>query len=71
MTDHPLVPSNIRQYMQQHSIEENLNKALNVVLAELPQDPLSTMAVKLLESNVSPPVVDRLVARETYICELS
>ena len=45
MVDHPLVSHDIRAYMEKHQIEAGLNKALNRVLGELPQDPFSTMAV--------------------------
>jgi len=70
MTDHPLIPSEIRAYMDQHQLEANLNKALNTVLATLPQDPFSTMAVSLIDSNEVNPNLAKLVARETFLCEL-
>lgn len=52
-----------------HNIEENLNIALNHILDDLPQDPFSSMAVKLIECNPSTPTVNRLEAHETYICD--
>ena len=36
----------------------------------MPQDPFSTMAVKLLESNTSNPTIDHILAMETFICDL-
>jgi hypothetical protein len=36
MTDHPLVPKIVREYMDKFQIEDNLNKALNHVLLDLP-----------------------------------
>jgi hypothetical protein len=71
MTDHPLVPQDIKDYMKKHSIEENLNIALNHVLFEMPQDPFSSMAVKLIECNPTPPTIDHLEAHETYINDLN
>ena len=71
MTDHPLVPVDIRAYLEKFEIESNLNKALNTVLIEMPQDPLSTMAVKLLESNVSAPTVAKLFASVTSLCDFA
>lgn len=62
MTDHPLVKQDIRQYMEKHQIEQGLNKALNVVLSTLPQDPFSSMAVSLIDSNESSPTLVKLVA---------
>jgi len=40
-----------------------LNTALNVVLATLPQDPLSSMAVSLIDSNPVTPILSSLKAR--------
>lgn len=71
MADHPLVPPHVRDYIFKHKIQENLNSALNHILYTLPQDPLSSMAVKLIESNPVPPQIERLEANETYLCDLS
>ena len=71
MTDHPLIPSEIRNYMEKHQIETTLNRALNTVLAELPQDPFSSMAVSLIDSNVVNPTIAHLHAFETFIVDLS
>ena len=60
MTDHPLIPADIRSYMEKHQIESTLNRALNTVLSELPQDPFSSMAVSLIDSNVVNPTLARL-----------
>ena len=70
MTDHPLIPQEIRAYMEQHQLELNLNKALNKVLSTLPQDPFSTMAVSLIDANEVNPNLAKLVAKETYLCDL-
>ena len=70
-TEHPLIPQQIRAYMEKHQIESNLNKALNIVLEELPQDPFSTMAVTLIDQTVTNPTISRLEAHETFICDLS
>ena len=71
MTDHPLVKQEIRQYMEKHQIEQGLNKAINQVLSTMPQDPFSTMAVTLLESTSSSPILSKLVAHETFTCDMS
>lgn len=71
MTDHPLVPAEIKSYMEKHQVEHNLNLALNGVLGELPQDPFSSMAVILMDSNVVNAVIDRLQARETHVMDLT
>ena len=71
MTDHPLVPHDIRAYMEKHQIEAGVNRALNTVLATLPQDPFSAMAVSLIDSNVVNPSLSRLRARETFLCDLA
>ena len=71
MADHPLVSSEVRTYMEKNEIEHHLNKALNHVLTDLPQDPLSSMAVKLLESTESSPTVAKLVTNEAFLCDLS
>jgi hypothetical protein len=70
MTDHPLVPQHIRSYMENHQIEANLNRALNSVLSTQPQDPFSSMAVSLIESNESFPQFVKMEAHETIICNL-
>lgn len=70
MTDHPLVPHDIKAYIERYQLEDYLNKALNTVLVEMPQDPFSTMAVKLLESNSANPIIDHIQASETFICDL-
>jgi hypothetical protein len=57
--------------MEKHQIEGNLNQALNSVLADRPQDPFSSMAVSLIESNESVPQFVRLEAHETFLCNLS
>jgi len=51
MVDHPLVSTQLRQYIQKNKIEELMNEGLNIVMAQLPQDPYSTMATTLI--NVS------------------
>ena len=49
MVDHPLVAEDLRRYIQNNQIEENLNKGLNDVLASMPQDPFSSMASTLID----------------------
>ena len=71
MSDHPLIPSKVRTYMEQHQIEQGLNRSLNVVLSTLPQDPFSAMAVTLIDSNPSAPTLVKLVARPTTICDMT
>ena len=71
MTDHPLVKQEIRQYMETHQIEQGLNRAINSVLSTMPQDPFSTMAVSLLDSTTSSPTLTKLVAHETFTCDMS
>lgn len=70
MVDHPLVSAEVRQYMEKHQLESGLNKALNRVLSELPQDPFSTMAVQLIDLNPSNPVFSRLHAKPAFLCDL-
>jgi len=77
MVDHPLVSTEMRQYIQKNKIEELLNTGLNLVLTDLPQDPFSTMARTLIEvsnryqnklqSQNKPPIIDRIEAFETQI----
>lgn len=49
MSDHPLVPSDVQSYIKQHLIEDSLNLGLNSVLGLRPADPLSAMAVFLID----------------------
>ena len=71
MTDHPLIPQEIRAYMEQHQLEGSLNRALNAVLSTMPQDPFSTLAVSLIDNNEVNPTLTKLCARETFICDMS
>lgn len=71
MTDHPLLPAEIKAYMEQHQLESAVNKAVNGVLSEFPQDPFSSMAVILMDSNPASATLDRLEARETFLMELT
>ena len=70
MTDHPLIPTEIREYLNKHGLESVLNKAMNKVLREMPHDPFSQMAVELLEQNQSPPQFTRFHARPTTLYDL-
>ena len=67
MTDHPLIPHDIRAYIEKYQIESGLNKALNIVLHSLPQDPFSSMAVTLIDMNPSQPVISKIIAKPTFI----
>ena len=67
MTDHPLIPHDVRAYIEKHQIESGLNKALNVVLQSLPQDPFSSMAVTLIDMNPSLPIIAKIHAKPTFI----
>jgi uncharacterized protein YegL len=49
MVDHPLVSTELRQYMQQNRIEEALNMGLNRVLSSLPSDPFSLLSATILD----------------------
>lgn len=59
MVDHPLIPDDVRIYMQKHQvfslsltlsqIERFLNQGLNEVLKSFPQDPLSVIAATLID----------------------
>ena len=49
MVDHPLIADDLRRYIQSNQIEETLNRGLNEVLAQLPQDPFSQMAAILID----------------------
>ena len=71
MTDHPLLPAEIKAYMEQHQLESAVNKAVNGVLSEFPQDPFSSMAVILMDSNPASATIDRLEARETFLMDLA
>ena len=71
MTDHPLIPQVVRSYMEKHQVEPGLNKALNTVLKNMPQDPFSTMAVELLDINPTAPCFKCIKAKPTYVCDLS
>ena len=52
MVDHPLVSTQLRQYIQKNKIEELMNEGLNIVMAQLPQDPYSTMATTLINVSI-------------------
>jgi hypothetical protein len=49
MVDHPLIPTDLRQYIQQNKIEETLNIGLNKVLASFPSEPFSILAATLID----------------------
>ena len=52
MVDHPLIADDLRLYIQNNQIEETLNRGLNEVLAQLPQDPFSQMAATLIDVSI-------------------
>ena len=52
MVDHPLVPTDLRQYIQHHKIEETLNNGLNNVLRTFPVDPFSMLSVTLIDVSI-------------------
>lgn len=70
MTDHPLVPPNIRAYMEKHEIENSLKTAINDVLRTMPQDPFSLMAVSLIDSKEQSPELVELRARPVFLNDL-
>jgi hypothetical protein len=49
MVDHPLVSSDLRDYIFTHQIEKRLNQGLNNVLAKCNADPFSEMASALID----------------------
>ena len=71
MVDHPLIAQDVRKYMDEHQIEQGLNKALNRVLRDMPYEPFSTMAVTLLDLNPTNPVFKRLHAKPAYLCDFT
>ena len=53
MSDHPLVPAEVKSYMDQHNLEHVLNRSLNRVLKERPLDALGSMAAQIIQVRIS------------------
>ena len=65
MTDHPLTPDPIREYITSQGLESVLNTGINKVLREKPSDALSALAVYLMENAEKKPIFNK------FECEIT
>jgi len=67
MTDHPLTPDPVKQYIDEQNIEKVMNTGINKVLRERPTDALSALAVYLTSNAEKKPIFSRFECEETII----
>lgn len=67
MTDHPLTPDPVKQYIDDQKIEVVMNTGINKVLRERPSDALSALAVYLTSNAEKRPIFSRFECEQTII----
>ena len=67
MTDHPLTPDPVKEYLDTQGLEKVLNTGINKILREFPSDALSALAVYLTSNAVKKPVFSKFECEETLI----
>lgn len=55
MKNEVLLPENVRQYLEDHKLQEAVTSALNGLLKTLPSDPYGVLAEEFAKRAVSPP----------------
>jgi hypothetical protein len=65
MTDHPLTPDPVKEYIQGQGLETVLNVGINKVLREKPTDALSALAVYLMDNADKKPIFNKFECEKT------
>lgn len=69
MTDHPLIPEQIQEYMQTQGLEAFINKGINKVIREMPADALSSLACYLIENAQKKAIFDSFIPQIALVTE--
>ena len=48
MSDHPLISNSIKGYLEQHNLEQVVNRSIALVLKSKPVDPLGSIAAAII-----------------------
>lgn len=67
MTDHPLTPDPVRDYLDAQNLEKVMNTGINRILREKPSDALSALAVYLTSNAIKKPIFSKFECEETLI----
>ena len=67
MTDHPLTPDPVKEYLDAQGLEKVLNTGINKILREFPSDALSALAVYLTSNATKKPIFSKFEWEETLI----